>query len=77
MRQIQDSLESNIYFPVFEEGDIVHLEYDGHELVKAKILSCSYFDYFHDGKGRGVTYRAVDENETIHNFWGFCIKELR
>lgn len=51
MKQIQDALELNLYFPVFEVGDIVHLEYDGQEPVEAKILPCSYFDYFHDGKG--------------------------
>lgn len=77
MKQIQDALEPNICFPVFEEGDIVYLEYDGQVPVEAKILSCSYFDYFHNGKGHGVTYRVADKNETIHNVWGFCIKELR
>lgn len=67
MKQIQDTLDPNIYFPVFEVGEIVHLEYDGHEPVKSKILSCFEFDYFHDGKGHGVSYCAVDENEVIHN----------
>lgn len=66
-----------MYFPVFEVGDIVYLEYDGHEQVKAKILTCFEFDYFHDGKGHGVAYCAVDRNEVVHNIWGFCIKELK
>lgn len=78
MKQIQDTLEPNLYFPVFEAGDIVHLEYGGHKPVKAKILTCFEFDYFHDGKGHGATYCAVDESKVIHdNIWGFCIKELK